>query len=108
MAARPRHRRPSPPAAARGARPGRGAAGGDARRGGHDSRQLAHRGSRWCEEIFGGSQLSTLSKRNFRANPGRWMPAVALSLVAAVAAEEVPSLGPVEPMKLSVGRSVVL
>jgi pilus assembly protein CpaC len=57
--------------------------------------------------------LSTLSKRNFRANPGnavsrRWLPVLALALATAVAAEDVPSQGPVEQLKLNVGRSVVL
>ncbi len=36
------------------------------------------------------------------------MPVLALALAAAVAAEEVPAPGPAEPMKLNVGRSVVL
>jgi len=57
--------------------------------------------------------LSTLSERNLRANPGsavsgRWLPVLALALAAAVGAEDVRSQGPVEQLKLNVGRSVVL
>ena len=62
-----------------------------------------------------------LSERNFGANPasaasGRGLPVrvrvrvlvLALALAGAVAAEDVRSQGPVELLKLNVGRSVVL
>ena len=53
--------------------------------------------------------MSTLSERNFRlkAVSGHWLPVLVLAL-ATVAAEDLPVPGPIEQMKLSVGRSVVL